>query len=82
MTCAQLRSAAREAREALQWAEAATLYTAAADAHPGNAKTQELTRLDINRLRSEASECKRMAASDTTLPDTPNNPKYADSNLW
>jgi len=82
MTCAQLRKAAREARESLMWAEAACLYRAAAAAHPGNPQTQELTRVDIAALRSQAIECEMMAQRRPALSDTPNNPKYADWNLW
>ena len=61
MTCAQLRNAAHDAKRALMWAEAACLYSLAADAHPGNPETQDLAKLDIDRLRAEASECESMA---------------------
>lgn len=65
MNTAQLRTAARDAANRLDWAEAARLFDAAADAYPmGHGRTtfSALAEGDIASLRQRASDCRIMAA--------------------
>lgn len=58
MTTAQLRDAAREAAERLEWQTAADLYQAALDAYPHVAGA--LADADRNRLAAAAQEMRSM----------------------
>jgi len=61
MNTAQLRSQARDAAQRLDWAEAARLFDAAADAYkpmPGRATFGALAEKDIASLRQSAIDCR------------------------
>ena len=63
MNTAQLRTAASDASDRLDWAEAARLFDAAADTYkpmPGRATFGALAEKDIASLRQSAIDCRTM----------------------
>lgn len=62
MSTAELRSQARDAQQALNWAVAADLYQQAIDAYPGKDSKSALRALDISKLTEARNACAAMAA--------------------
>lgn len=61
MTTAQLRNAARNAADQLNWAEAARLMDDAIAAHPERNSKSALARLDMQRMQASADSWRAMA---------------------
>lgn len=73
MSTSELRTLAREAEARLDWAEAARLYSEAAEAYPRHyPKLGELAEADIARLLASAAECAHAARHERGSAMHPN----------